>query len=45
MDMLSIYTHFTPGTFIGAPWLERETRIREYPVLVSIGTTSGPQEK
>ncbi len=33
----------TPETFIGPPWLERETRIRESPVRVPTGTTAGPQ--
>jgi hypothetical protein len=30
--------------FLGPPWLEKETRIRELPIPVHIGTTSGPQE-
>jgi hypothetical protein len=33
-----------PGTFIGPPQLERETWIRESPVRVPTGTTTGPQE-
>jgi hypothetical protein len=33
-----------PGTFIGPPWLEGETRSRESPVRVPTGTTAGPQE-
>jgi hypothetical protein len=33
------------GTFIGPPGLERETRIRESPVPVPTGTTTGPREE
>ncbi len=39
------YAYFTLGTFIGSPLLERETWIRESPVLVHTGKTSVPQEK
>jgi predicted DNA-binding transcriptional regulator AlpA len=45
MDMLSIHTHCTLETFIGPPWLERKMKVREFPVPVPIGTTSGLQEK
>ncbi len=33
-----------PGTFIGPPGLERETHIRESPIRVPTGTTTGPRE-
>ncbi len=33
-----------PGTFTGPPRLERETQIRESPVQVPTGTTTGPRE-
>jgi hypothetical protein len=40
-----LFEGFTdPGTFIGPPRLERETRIRESPVRVPTGTTTGPRE-
>jgi hypothetical protein len=42
---LLLFAGFTnPGTFIGPPRLERETRIRESPVRVPTGTTTGPRE-
>ncbi len=40
-----LFVGFTDaGTFIGPPRLERETRIRDSPVQVPTGTTTGPRE-
>jgi hypothetical protein len=45
LEIFILFVGFTdPGTFIGPPWLERETRIRESPVRVPTVTTAGPRE-
>jgi hypothetical protein len=42
--ILTALAVFLLRTFIGPPWLTRETCIHESPAPVPTGTTSGPQE-
>jgi hypothetical protein len=45
MDILSIYAHFTLGTFYWASLVREKPWICESSVLVTTGTTCGPQER